>query len=90
MTNSSGRPRVDEKPRFRVQWRKSSYSNNGGSCVQIGVSDDTSVVAHKANSETLYLVRDSKNPDGRVLAFTPAEWGAFLVGLKNSDFDGLT
>lgn len=31
-------------------------------------------------------VRDSKNPEGPMLAFTPAEWDAFLVGAQNNEF----
>jgi hypothetical protein len=48
-----------------VSWRKSSYSGgNGGNCIQ--VADLPGTVA----------VRDSKDPDGPALLFTPAEWGA--------------
>jgi hypothetical protein len=35
-------------------------------------------------------VRDSKNPGGPVLAYTPAEWAAFLHGVKRGEFDRLT
>ncbi|MEV7965551.1 DUF397 domain-containing protein [Sphaerisporangium sp. NPDC088356] len=80
---------MDDQPRLRVQWRKSSYSNNGGDCVEIAVSDDMSLTAHKADSETLYLVRDSKDPDGPVLAFTPTEWDAFRVAIRHGEFDDL-
>ena len=34
-------------------------------------------------------VRDSKNPGGPVLAYTPAEWAAFLHGVKRGEFDDL-
>jgi len=50
---------------------KSTYSNNGGNCVEVA-SDTPSVVA----------VRDSKDPDGPKLAFTPAEWKAFTSTVK--------
>jgi hypothetical protein len=33
------------------------------------------------------LVRDSKNPRGAVLNFTPAEWDAFIGGVHNGEFD---
>jgi hypothetical protein len=55
----------------RAAWRKSTYSNNGGSCVEVG-TDATGVVA----------VRDSKNPDGPKLAFTSAQWMLFTSTVK--------
>jgi Domain of unknown function (DUF397) len=32
-------------------------------------------------------VRDSNDPDGPVLIFTPAEWDAFVDGAKDGEFD---
>jgi hypothetical protein len=32
-------------------------------------------------------VRDSKNPHGPMLQFTPAEWRAFLAGARCGEFD---
>lgn len=32
-------------------------------------------------------VRDSKQPRGPVLGFTPAEWDAFVGGVRNGEFD---
>jgi hypothetical protein len=32
-------------------------------------------------------VRDSKNPDGPVLTFTPGEWNAFIEGVKDGEFN---
>jgi hypothetical protein len=28
-------------------------------------------------------VRDSKNPDGNVLRFTPVQWNAFIAGVRS-------
>jgi len=54
-----------------ITWRKSSYSgNNGGQCVEVG--DVARVIA----------VRDSKDPHGPVLAFTPHAWRRFADRLK--------
>jgi hypothetical protein len=55
--------------------------------VEVTVTTDTSRWPHKADSEKLYLMRDSKNPDGPVLAFTPEEWEAFTLGVKDGEFD---
>jgi hypothetical protein len=32
-------------------------------------------------------VRDSKDPGGPVLVFTPAEWDAFTGGVRDGEFD---
>lgn len=56
-----------------VTWRKSSYSgSNGGGCVE---------VARTAGA--LVAVRDSKDPDGPRLAFTAADWQAFIGQIKD-------
>ena len=33
------------------------------------------------------MVRDGKNAKGPVLGFTPGEWGAFVGGVRNGEFD---
>nr|WP_063065622.1 DUF397 domain-containing protein [Nocardia violaceofusca] len=58
-----------------AQWLKSSHSGAGKDCV---------VVAHLAGGTV--GVRDSKNPDGPALLFTPAEWDAFTTGIQNGKF----
>jgi hypothetical protein len=40
-----------------------------------------------ANAGGNLLVRNSKHPDGPILAFTKAEWRAFLAGAKDGEFD---
>jgi hypothetical protein len=60
-----------------VTWRKASYSgNNGGGCVEVACTP-VQVVA----------VRDSKDPDGPKLAFSPADWTAFIRRVKTGGFD---
>ena len=54
-----------------LAWRKSSYSgSNGGTCVEVGTVGPA------------VAVRDSKNPDGPLLAFTAGTWKAFTDQLK--------
>ncbi|MDP4505512.1 DUF397 domain-containing protein [Nonomuraea turcica] len=60
-----------------LHWTKSSYSTNGGDCVEVAV---TTAGVH---------VRDSKDPDGPVLTFTPSEFRALVAGAKDGEFDGL-
>lgn len=72
-------------------WRKSSLSGNGQNCVEVTLADDVQAEAEAGvDSERLFVVRDSKDPKGTVLAFSPSEWAAFLSGVKGSDFDDLT
>lgn len=55
----------------RAIWRKSAYSNNGGNCVEVA-----------RNLPGIVAVRDSKDPDGPALIFTPADWEAFTAAVK--------
>jgi hypothetical protein len=64
----------------RSQWRKSSYSTNGGDCVELKLSHDGERV----------VVRDSKDPDGPRLRFTRSELHAFVRAAKAGEFDDLT
>ena len=57
-------------------WIKSSLSAYNGNCVE---------VAGLGNERI--RVRDSKRPRGAVLNFTPAEWDAFIGGVRNGEFD---
>lgn len=34
-----------------------------------------------------HAVRDSKDPSGPVLRFTPAEWAAFTAGVRDGEFN---
>lgn len=53
-------------------WRKSSRSGpNGGECVEVGLQLPGGIA-----------VRDSKDPDGPVLAFAPDAWRTFTTALK--------
>jgi hypothetical protein len=55
-------------------WRKSSYSGNGGSnCVEVA-----------RNLDGIVAVRDSKNPDGRVLLVSRDEWASFITRLRST------
>ncbi|MET8335467.1 DUF397 domain-containing protein [Streptosporangium canum] len=58
-------------------WRKASRSgSNGGQCVEVA-----------ANLPGVVAVRDSKDPNGPKLLFTPAEWGSFIGSVKAGHFD---
>jgi hypothetical protein len=58
-------------------WRKSSYSgSNGGGCVDVA-----------DNLPGVVAVRDSKDPAGPNLAFSPAEWRTFIASVKRDRLD---
>lgn len=56
-------------------WHKSSYSAQGADCVEV------------AGSASACAVRDSKDPRGPVLAFTPRAWSAFVRTAKTGAHD---
>lgn len=58
-----------------ANWRKSSASNING-CVEVAFIDGA------------VAVRNSRDPVGPVLMFSPAEWEAFLEGIGNGEFSG--
>jgi uncharacterized protein DUF397 len=60
-------------------WMKSSLSFAHGNCVEVASLSSGQVG-----------VRDSKDPNGSILRFTPAEWTAFLAGVRNGEFDAIT
>ena len=65
-----------------VEWRTSSYSAGNGACVQWRKSSHSNLNGSCVEVADRVQVRDSKDPDGPVLTFTPAEWQAFINGLK--------
>ncbi len=58
-----------------VTWCKSTRSGANGNCVEV------------AQLPAAIALRDSKNPSGPVLMFSPNEWVAFIEGTKNGEFD---
>jgi hypothetical protein len=55
--------------------------------VEVYVTSDTSAAPHKADEPKLYVMYDAANPDGDKLYFTEAEWDAFVLGVKDGEFD---
>ena len=76
-----------------VTWRKASYSgDNGGACVEVGVWRKAShnggdCIEVASTAKALVAVRDSKNPSGPKLAFTPSGWRSFIQHVRNTAID---
>jgi hypothetical protein len=55
-----------------LDWRKASYSNGSGNCVEA------------ANAARVVMVRDTTDRDGGTLAFSADAWRAFATAIKHS------
>jgi len=63
-----------ESPR----WFKSSYSENGGQCIE--------VAANLVASRGVVPVRDSKDPHGPALSVPATAFASFVAGVKADEF----
>ena len=61
-----------------LTWFKSSHSQGGSDCVEVAFL-----------AEGHIGIRDSKNPTGPALVFTPGDWDAFMAGVNDGEFDRL-
>lgn len=62
-----------------LHWRKSRRSNPSGNCVEMALLPDGASIA----------VRNSRDPQGPALIYTVDELSAFLLGVRDGDFDDL-
>jgi len=65
---------MSDMPKLDV-WVRAKLCESGA-CVEVMFRPDGTV-----------RVRDSKNPGGPVLGFTPEEWDAFTAGVRLGEFD---
>ncbi|MGK8486070.1 DUF397 domain-containing protein [Nocardia asiatica] len=61
--------------RCQAKWFKSSHSGADKACVEVAFLEGGHVG-----------VRDSKNPIGPALVFTPGEWDAFTAYVVDQEF----
>ena len=71
-------PQGTTAPPGPLTWRKSRASNPRGDCVELARLAGGAVA-----------VRNSRDPHGPALVYTPAEIAAFLEGAKAGEFDDL-
>lgn len=69
----NGKPDVDFSD---AEWRRASDA-----------TDDSLSQVEIAYKDGMYGMRDSRNPDGDILVFTPGEWDAFVKGVHAGEFD---
>ena len=60
-----------------LSWVKAQFSSINGACIEI------------ASTPGKIAIRDSKDPGGPILVYTPLEFRAFLDGARNGEFDSL-
>ncbi|GIF50857.1 uncharacterized protein DUF397 [Asanoa ferruginea] len=61
-----------------VTWQKSRYSGAQGDCVELARLTDGEIA-----------VRNSRDPGGPALVFTPREITAMFAGVRDGEFDHL-
>jgi hypothetical protein len=67
-----------------MQWIKAKQCDSGG-CVEVGLAQCCEGSTCGRDHDVV-MVRSSNNPD-EILAITPDEWAAFVLSVKNGDFD---
>jgi hypothetical protein len=55
--------------------------------VEVEITYDTSAAPHKADEPYLYVMYDAAKPEAGKLYFTQAEWDAFVLGVRDGEFD---
>ncbi|MFJ7248921.1 DUF397 domain-containing protein [Kitasatospora sp. NPDC098652] len=61
-------------PNSPITWRKSSYSSDGGQCVEVA-----------PGFPNVMPVRDSKDPHGPTLVFSAAAWQSFVTAVRTGE-----
>ncbi|MBB5894018.1 DUF397 domain-containing protein [Kutzneria kofuensis] len=80
-------PIYDDKAQVRgsldltdAQWQRGDGAEDDGEHVEVAFVPHTDGVTYVA-------MRNSAQPQGPVLVFTPAEWDAFVKGARDGEFD---
>ncbi|CAM3132238.1 DUF397 domain-containing protein [Stackebrandtia soli] len=60
----------------KAEWRRTTNLDGTPGKLEIGFADNG-----------LVALRYAEEPDGTILIYTPAEWDAFVEGVKDGEFD---
>jgi hypothetical protein len=63
-------------------------SEESGSVEILFVDGKDVPIKHK-HADRMVVMRDSSKPDGDALYYTPNEWEAFILGVKDGEFDDM-
>jgi hypothetical protein len=63
-----------------AEWQRPGTSESLNGCPEIAL------VPH-SDGVTYVAMRNSADPEGTILVFTPGEWDAFIAGAKDGEFD---
>jgi hypothetical protein len=72
-------PSAQDPLLVHATWRKSRHSNPSGNCVELAALPGGTIA-----------IRNSRHPAGPALMYSRADFGAFLAGARDGDFDHLT
>ena len=64
------------RDQLRLTWRKSTYSEASGSCVELG-----------GDGRNLQAFRDGKDPGGPVLRVAPGSLASFVEAVERGTYD---
>ena len=59
-----------------ADWRRTTNEDGSPGKLEVGFAADG-----------LVALRYAEEPDGTILIYTPAEWDAFVAGVKDGEFD---
>jgi hypothetical protein len=76
-TVKTGKRTLSQAERAALAWLKARSSSHNGQCVEVAAAIGK------------IAIRDSKDPDGPILVYTPTEFKVFLNGARNGEFDRL-
>lgn len=76
--SNMARQQVTADELANATWRKSSFSNDQGQCVETAALSNGGIA-----------VRNSNHPDAGAVVFTRAEMSAWINGCKAGEFDDL-
>jgi len=74
---TTGEITLSAAERVSLTWLKAQASTHNGQCVEV------------ASTRGKIAIRDSKDPDGKILFYAPAEFKIFLENARNGKFDDL-